>query len=284
MLSAVASRLRLLRAEPTNSLAETPGPGPVPPCPEGWRTGPPDFVGMGTKKAGTTWWHKLISAHPEVHRRMPAVPGALPPRAKELHFFQVQWASTFGEPEVHLYHRYFPRPPGALVGEWTPRYLVDYWTAGQLRLAAPDARLLVLVRDPIERFRSSLTHYLRRHGRLEHPRVVVEEVEYGRYALGLERLLRHFPREQVLVLQYERCVRQPESELASTYRFLGVKDADFVPEGIRTPVAAARGERLALPEQVRKELVAEYEPDVRRLAAEWPEIDVGMWPSFSHLA
>lgn len=262
---------------------ETPGPGPIPACPPGWRTGPPDFVGLGTKKAGTTWWHNLIASHPQVHRRQAAVPGRVPARAKELHFFQVYWDRSFAETDAHLYHRYFPRPPGQLVGEWTPRYLLDCWTPAQLRIAAPDARLLVLVRDPLERFRSSVTHYLVRHGFLEHPRAILEEVEYGRYAMGLDRLAGHFPRAQIQVLQYEVCVRQTEAELATTYRFLGLDDG-FVPDTLRTRLGAAEAEKIVLPDQLRAQLVAEYEPDVRRLVAAWPEVDVTLWPDFAHLA
>ena len=50
-----------------------------PPCPPGWHTGPPDFVILGAQKAGTTWWFRLIEAHP----------GVVQPETQrpELHFF-----------------------------------------------------------------------------------------------------------------------------------------------------------------------------------------------------
>jgi len=274
--------LRQLRGAESHRPRPVPGPGPLPTCPPGWSTGPPDYVGIGTKKAGTTWWHELISAHPEVYRREPAVPGRMPRRAKELHFFEVEWDSSFSEDDAARYHAYFPRPPHRLVGEWTPRYVVDCWTPAQLSVAAPDAKLLVLVRDPLERFRSSITHYLHRHGSLEHPRALVEEVQYGCYAAGLDRFTRHFSAEQILVLQYERCVRRPEAELAATYAFLGL-DQGFVPDHLRTRVAAAEMEKVRLPPGLRSDLVAEYEPDVRRLAAQWP-VDLSLWPDFAHLA
>ena len=42
---------------------------PQPPvAPAGWVVGPPDYVGVGTARAGTTWWDRLISAHPRVSR------------------------------------------------------------------------------------------------------------------------------------------------------------------------------------------------------------------------
>lgn len=270
---------RVVRPDPRR---HPPGPGPLPPCPPGWRTGPPDFVGVGSKKAGTSWWHSLITEHPGVHRRIAAVPGLDPPRIKEVHFFQQWWASGDGEAAAE-YHRYFPRPEGLLVGEWTPRYMVDFWTPAQLRAAAPEARVLVMVRDPVERYASGVRHYLARHGGVvDHPRVLVDEVEHGRYAAGLARVARHFPPDQVLVLQYERCVQQPEVELARTYGFLGLADTEFRPEAVTRPVNASRGAAFAVDQGIRRELVAEYEDDVRRLAARWP-IDLGLWKNFAHL-
>jgi hypothetical protein len=248
---------------------------PPPPCPEGWHTGPPDYVGVGVQKAGTNWWNLALAEHPDVD----------PSVRKELHFFQHQWERGFGDDDVRAYHRYFPRRPGHLSGEWTPRYIVDPWTPARLRRAAPDARLLVLLRDPIERFRSGTTHNLARfQTRTEklHPRFLVEATERGRYASLLARLVEHFPREQVLVLQLERCTRDPEREIARTYEFLGL-DPDFRASVLDRRVGAARTDRFELPDDLRAALYREYEPEVLRLAREWPEVDIGLWPHFAHL-
>jgi hypothetical protein len=247
------------------------GPVAPPPCPPGWQTGPPDYVGVGIQKAGTSWWNLGIAEHPDVD----------PSVRKELHFFQHQWDRDFGADDVQDYHRYFPRRPGHLSGEWTPRYLLDPWTPGRLRQAAPDARLLVLLRDPIERFRSGTTHNLARFDTL-HPRFLIEATERGRYASLLARLLEHFPREQVLVLQFEKCISRPEPEMARTYGFLGL-DPDFRPPILDRRVSAARREKLVLPDDFCAALYREYEPEAVRLAAEWPEIDLSLWPNFAHL-
>jgi hypothetical protein len=246
-----------------------------PPCPPGWRTGPPDYVGVGVQKAGTNWWNLAIAEHPDVD----------PSVRKELHFFQHQWEREFTDDDVRAYHRYFPRRPGHLSGEWTPRYLVDPWTPPRLRLAAPDARLLVLLRDPIERFRSGATHMLDRfQTRYEklHPRFLVEATERGRYASLLARLVEHFPREHVLVLQLEQCMQHTARELDRTYAFIGLEPG-FRPSVIDRRISPARREKLVLPADLSDELYREYEPDVLRLASEWPGIDVGLWPNFAHL-
>ena len=248
------------------------GPVDPPPCPTGWSIAPPDFVGIGVQKAGTTWWHLLLCAHPQIQERFP----------KELHYFQYHWLGDFDQAAVENYHRYFARPPGWLAGEWTPRYLLDDWTPGQLRRAAPDTRLLVMLRDPVERYRSGMTHHLNT-GVTLHPRFVVEAIARGHYRLQLDRLLRHFPREQVLMLQYERCVADPSGQLARTYRFLGVEPS-FLPDDLSTPVLAARGPKIAMGPERRAELRLEYADGVRRLADEWPELDMSLWPNFCDLA
>ena len=109
------------------------GPGTPPEVPAGWSVGPPDFVGVGAQKAGTSWWAALIHEHPKVKRA-----GGV---AKELHFFDRYWESGFGASDVALYASYFPRPSGALAGEWTPGYMIDFWTPELIARAAPrDAR------------------------------------------------------------------------------------------------------------------------------------------------
>ena len=110
-----------------------------PACPPGWRIDPPDFVGVGVKKGGTTWWSRAVFAHPDI----------LAPVKKELRFFQHHWDEEFTEQGVVEYHRYFPRPDGGkATGEWTPNYMFDPWTARRLQRAAPDARILVIPRYP----------------------------------------------------------------------------------------------------------------------------------------
>ena len=118
----------------------------------GWTVGPPHYVGVGAQKAGTSWWNRLIQSHPDVVNA-----GGQP---KELHFFDRSWEVPFDDAAVEAYRRHFPVPEGSVAGEWTPGYLIDFWTPELIRRAAPDARILVLLRDPIERFRSGLTHQI----------------------------------------------------------------------------------------------------------------------------
>ena len=54
-----------------------------------------------------------------------------------------------------------PHKPDSIVGEWTPRYLADPMAIRQLRDAAPEAKLLVMFRDPVARYRSAIARLQR---------------------------------------------------------------------------------------------------------------------------
>ena len=232
--------------------------------------GPPDFVGVGAQRAGTSWWYELIAAHPQVFRSDPR---------KELHYFDRFWEREFSDADVTRYHRFFTRPPGRLAGEWTPRYMSEFWISPLLKRAAPDAKILVLLRDPVERFVSGV-RLMRAQER--HPAILAEDAfRRGLYFQQLSDLLVHFARDQVLVLQFESCRDDTITNLRRTYEFLEIADTNFVPSDVEKSVVV-RGERqVVLPGRMRTLLIERYRDDVERLAAAFPEIDLSLWPSFS---
>jgi hypothetical protein len=245
-----------------------------PPIGLGEVTGPPDFVGIGAQKSGTTWWYDLIAAHPEVACREDI--------HKERHFFDRYVVRPFGPDDRSCYHGWFPRPHGMVTGEWTPDYMHLPWVPALLAEAAPDARLLVLLRDPVERFVSGLSHH-RRHGGTVSAEVHADAVARGFYHQALGQWTSHFSPEQVLLLQYERCVADPGRELARTYRFLGL--SPFVPENLHSRVSGTKIFVL-LDADARRRLVDLYGPDVVALATDYPDLalDLGLWPNFASVA
>ena len=187
-------------------------------------TGPPDFVGIGAQKAGTTWWYQLILSHPDVTSR--------PELHKERHFLDRFGAVPFGTEDIDRYHGWFPHAAGTLTGEWTPDYMTFSWAPELLKRAAPKARLLVLLRDPVERFRSGLGHQ-RRMGTPDGADMTTDAVQRGFYHRALSGWLECFDRDQLLILQYERCTADPVGQLQSTFRFLGLPA--FTPPHLMTP-------------------------------------------------
>ncbi len=243
-----------------------------PPAPDGWRPAPPDYVGVGTARSGTTWWDSLINAHPRVSR-----PAEAP---KEVHFFDGLWEHGLQADDVERYERFFARPDGHLSGEWTPGYMLDVWTPALLREAAPDARLLVLLRDPVERFRSGRTLAENRFTVGSTARAAANAAfNRGIYADQLLRLWAAFPREQVLVLQYEQCVAEPRRQLLRTYEFVGLEPE--IPAGLDLGgrVNESRGPKVTLGEWQQDQLLRRYAPENERLAVLLPELDLSLWQS-----
>jgi hypothetical protein len=226
-------------------------------------------VGIGVQKAGTTWWFDLVDAHPGV--------GRLPDLDKELHYFDRFWVDPFDDAACSGYHHWFPRPPGLLCGEWTPRYLFDVWTPPLLVRSAPDARLLVTLRDPIERFRSGRGHEMRRRG--ADPMLGGDAFRRGLYGEQLRNLFRLVDRSRVLVLQYEVNVDRTTEQLAATYRFLGLDDG-FVPEDL-TSRRNASPELAPLDPRVEAEFRERYVEDLVLLNRLVPTVDLDRWPTWT---
>lgn len=245
-------------------------PASVPDCPAGWVVAPPDFVGVGAQKSGTTWWYSLLASHPRVHE----VPG----RRKEIHYFDRFWDEPFGPTEARRYHSFFPRPAGGLAGEWTPRYMVDFWTPALLRESAPDAKLLVILRDPYDRFCSGMTHDLQRRAP-HHPIVAELGVRKSTYRQQLRRMLNHFDRDALYVLQYERCRLDPRGELTRTLAFLGLDDFEPPAALLQYGANLTEGTRYQPEPRVREAFIDTLSGDLSRLLADFPEIDPGLWPS-----
>jgi hypothetical protein len=255
--------------------------------PTGWRFAAPDFVGVGAQRSGTSWWHRLILDHPGVVAPRTLVVSADDrARNKELHYFDRFEQRQFSTADAETYARFFPRPPGTLSGEWTPRYMHDFWAPQLIRRAAPQARVITLLRDPVDRYASALTRRRTRRDKSRvptlGPAISSGALSRGLYHEQLSRLLRHFDRSRLLVLQYERCRAAPRGELRRTYEFLGLDDADHVPAEL---VAGGKEQaRWDIRAELRTELVARLTTDVEHLARDFHEIDLSLWENFQHVA
>lgn len=191
---------------------------------------PVSFIVAGVQKAGTTALFDYLSEEPGVSLS----------RVKEVHFFDDE-AQDWACPDYAGYHARFPPADGRPRGEATPIYL--YWPGSLERIAAynPAIRLIVLLRDPVERAWSHWKMEFAR-GAEANPfawcirdgrrRLLEAEpwghhrefsyVERGFYGEQLERLFGLLPREQVLVLRSEALNRGPAETLARVRRFLGL--------------------------------------------------------------
>jgi hypothetical protein len=179
----------------------------------------PTFLVIGAMKAGTTSLWGYLSEHPQVF---------MAPE-KELNFFSGQWSRG-----LEWYESHFAGAGDAIaVGEISPSYgMVHYFPVPE-RIASviPDARLIYLLRHPIERMVSAYLHWVA-EGLEQRPieQAFLEDLNYlhmSRYAFQLERFLEHFSRDRVLLVLSERLRDERPSTLRDIYSFVGV-DREWV--------------------------------------------------------
>ena len=216
----------------------------------------PDFFLIGAPKAGTTALHAALAGHPDLF---------LSP-VKEPKFFLCDGrppARQAGPGDAHSarewiwdrdrYEALFAAaPPGALRGESTPFYLHDPRAAERIQRLVPEARLIALLRDPVDRAHSNWMH-LWSDGlepvpdfvtacRAEDERVRAGYAPFweyrglGRYGEQLERLYSVVDRRRVHVLRYRDLVDDPTATLDGICAFLGVAPgavAPPAPENVR---------------------------------------------------
>ncbi len=228
------------------------------------------FVIAGVQKGGTTALYAQLLRHPAISM----------PRRKECHYFDM--AAYFARPDtgVSAYHAMFPGfRRGQLRGEATPAYV--YCRAAPRRMMAynPDLRVIVLLRDPVERAYSHW-HMEKHRGmeelsfgaairaeparlRLEPEHPVYSYMDRGFYARQLLNLWEHVPREQTLIVRSEMLRTAPEETVGTVCRFLGV--APFSPEGIIRQPMFAQQYRHPVDASLRAELGTIFASDIRRL-------------------
>lgn len=181
----------------------------------------PTFVGIGAQRAGTTWIHQCLREHPEI---------CVPQRKKELHFFN---GRRFEE-GVDWYVRQFDvQPQHKAVGEITPNYLSSKVALPRMAEVIPEARLFVVLREPVERAYSAYC-LLRSEFEGMSFRQACEHrvlVGLGMYSDQIDRVFRYYPRERVFVRLYDDLVSHPRRFLRDLHTFLGV-DPGFIPSAV----------------------------------------------------
>lgn len=206
----------------------------------------PDVVLIGTSKSGTSSLAAYLAQHADFHA----------PYYKEPHYFTLRARWPF-----FLYRAFFPaalsrwyaRAKGRpfLTGDFTPSHYLCPHLPARLRRELPEARLLVLLRDPVERafshYRSHVAMGLEKRSFAEacqgepacfdkeRARMAADPHYYSRplhdagyvtrglYVDYLRPWFESFPREQILVLGFEDLVRDPEGVVSQVCDFLGIE-------------------------------------------------------------
>ena len=180
----------------------------------------PNLIVIGAQKCGTSVLHYYLSLHPEVSMSRP----------KELNFFIEERNWPRG---VDWYKAHFDAD-ATVRGEASPNYTAFPQHQGvpeRMASVVPDAKLIYMVRDPLERIAAHWVHnYAKRREKgtlaetLIHPNT--SYVTRSLYAMQLERFLAHYPKEQILVFQQSELRHQRMETLRRIFEFIGV-DPDF---------------------------------------------------------
>lgn len=243
----------------------------------------PDFLIIGAMKAGTTSLFHYIKRHPAMRS----------PIRKEIHYFDIGRRKS-----VWWYRAHFPicLPPGSVItGEACPAYLFCPGADRRIHELLPDVRLIVLLRNPVER---AISHYFheRRMGREHLPIMKALKVEErrlarldlddqadldtylhasykcrGHYADQLARYHALFPADRILILASAQLFSEPRLVMARVFRFLGLEEfhASVYPR-------KNSGRRERVPDEVYRHLRSHFRPHDERLREMIRDLD-GSW-------
>jgi hypothetical protein len=213
-----------------------------------------DFLIIGAQKAGTTSLRAFLASF-DSHIYMSRT---------EHHFWnrQGQFRDGFG---VSSYMSHFADARDTqLIGEKSPSYLSSHEAPERIAKHFPKVKLIAILRNPVERAYSAYWHG-RRVGAIDASLTFTQSIERyqdnhgkpygdlvtpGLYASQINRYLDFFPRNQLLILDFDQLLNEPERELSATVAFLGLDPSRVIKEDLiqfpkRNTARVSRSPRLS---------------------------------------
>ncbi len=164
----------------------------------------PDFIGIGVQKGGTSWLYRQLLNHSQVF---------VPEMRKEIHFFD--WYYDRG---LSWYQKWFPPKENnyKAVGEFTPNYLYDENAFLRVKEICPDAKLIIMLRDPVRRAYSHYQMNFQSGGGQEYSSFDdfmenhLHAFNRGLYASQIELWLSKFDKENFLIIISEEIFKKED--------------------------------------------------------------------------
>lgn len=200
----------------------------------------PNFLIIGIQKAGTTSVYNYLKQHPEVY---------LSP-VKETDFLEKDWSKLieqghqFNHKKIITFEQYKNLFKGVTneiaIGEISPNYLFHYKTStGLIKKYVPNAKLIAILRNPIER---AISDYLMHVREAQSNVPLKEQIQYkadksfvirkGKYFQAVKYYFEQFGREQVSIFLYDDLRKDAKKFIQNIYKTIGV-DPDFEPDTSR---------------------------------------------------
>lgn len=175
-----------------------------------------NFIGIGAQKSGTSWAYACLYEHPQICAPV-----------KEIHFFS---RPRFEKGRAWYEGHFSACKTGKQKGEFSTSYLYSEEASTRIQSLYPQAKIIAILRNPVAR---AVSHYRNAIKSGEITEAVSFEnfvqqeksvLEQGLYSIQLERYIKLFPSEQMLVLVYEDIKKDPKAFMKTIYQFLGVDD------------------------------------------------------------
>lgn len=196
----------------------------------------PNTLIIGAQKSGTSFVHQCLEEHPEVF----VLPG-------ESRFFE---DPEYLQTDISQFEKSFRSvSQEKAIGIKRPDYLAKPECPARIYKHIPNAKLIVILRNPVDRARSSYFYQMQQgfipirtieegmtkiiNGEYKDSYPKSEEIiDYGFYHRHLMRYLNYFDRNQMLVILFDAMKADPLGLIKNVYRFIGVDDG-YIPESLK---------------------------------------------------
>lgn len=189
-------------------------------------------------RSGTTLLHRLLDTHAAIY---------VPRKRKEIHFFDKNY-----DKGLSWYAEFFPGETCAskysAIGEVTPRYVFEEEVPRLVKATLPDAKFILMLRNPVDRLYSHYRFASARSGKNisfhDFASGDAPAVRRGFYAQQLTRWLNLFSRDRFLILLFEEFTGDPDAAVERLAGFLGVDAQGFDKRVFAQKAAASFSPRL----------------------------------------